>query len=143
MTLALLPDVKFRKLGRFRDEWKKITHQDAPPVLGVGLVRNAWLQANPEAAAKVVVGMRKAYEFGRTHKEDVAKALVESANMSAADAKAYAALWDDIYTVSMEPADIASLRLEFDVFKSVGAVAGTLPAAALVSGPYEASKALN
>jgi NitT/TauT family transport system substrate-binding protein len=142
VTLALLPDVKFRRLGRFRDEWKKITHQDAPPVLGVGLVRNAWLQANPMAAAKIVVAMRKAYAFGRTNKAEVAKALIASANMSEQDAQAYAALWDDIYTVSMEPADIASLRLEFDVFKSVGAVAGTLPEAALVSGPYQASKAL-
>ena len=142
VTIALLPDVKLRKLGSFKDEWKKITHQDAPPVLGVGLVRSAWLKTHAADAAKMVAGMRKAYEFGRGNKDAVAKALVEAASMSAADAKAYAALWDSIYTVSLEPADIASLRLEFDVFKSVGAVSGTLPDTAFDAGPYGASKTI-
>ncbi len=35
VTLALLPDVKMRGSGRFREEWKRLTRQDAPPVLGV------------------------------------------------------------------------------------------------------------
>jgi NitT/TauT family transport system substrate-binding protein len=142
VTQALVKDMKLRKLASFRDEWKKITGQDAPPVLGVGLVRNDWLKANPEAAAKVVVGMRKAYEFGKADKAAVAKALMEAANMKEDDATNYAALWDGIYTVSMEPADVASLKSEFEVFKSVGAVKGTLPDSALVTGPYEASKAI-
>lgn len=142
VTLALLPDVKLRKLASFRTEWKTLTQQDAPPVLGVGLMRNDWLKANPAGAAKVVVGMRKAYEFGKADKAAVAKALMSSANLSEADAKAYAALWDNIYTVSMEPADLASLRNEFAVFKAVGVVKGELPETALMTGPYEASKAM-
>ncbi|WP_204306237.1 hypothetical protein, partial [Stenotrophomonas maltophilia] len=72
--------------------------------------RNAWLAANPEGAAKVVAAMRKAYAFGRADKAAVAKALTETGNLDAADAKAYAALWDDIYTVSLEPGDIASIK---------------------------------
>ncbi|MGA0531997.1 ABC transporter substrate-binding protein [Hansschlegelia sp. KR7-227] len=142
VTQALVKDMKLRKLASFRDEWKKITGQDAPPVLGVGLVRNDWLKANPDGAAKVVAGMRKAYEFGKADKAAVAKALMEAANMKQDDATNYAALWDGIYTVSMEPADVASLKSEFEVFKSVGAVKGTLPDSALVTGPYEASKAI-
>jgi NitT/TauT family transport system substrate-binding protein len=65
-----------------------------------------------------------------------------SANLNATDAAAYAALWDGIYTVSLEPADIASLKREFEVFKAVGAVQGNLPEGALVPGPYEQSKAI-
>lgn len=142
VTIALVKDVKLRKIGSFREEWKKLAKTDAAPVLGVGLMRNDWLKANPAGAAKVVAAMRKAYEFGKADKPAVAKALMDAANMKEDDAKAYAALWDGIYTVAMEPADVASLKTEFDVFKSVGAVKGSLPDAALVAAPYEASKAI-
>ena len=143
VTIALVKDVKLRKIGSFREEWKTLSKSEAAPVLGVGLMRNDWLKANPAGAAKVVAAMRKAYEFGKSDKAAVAKALMEAANMKEDDAKAYAALWDGIYSVSMEPADVASLKTEFDVFKSVGAVKGSLPDAALVTGPFEASKAIN
>ncbi|OYX85567.1 MAG: hypothetical protein B7Y84_15330 [Azorhizobium sp. 32-67-21] len=134
--------VKLRKIGSFRAEWKTITGKDAPPVLGVGLMRDAWMKENPDAPARVVAGMRNAFEAGKADKDGVAKALMAAGNIKEADAKAYAALWDGIYTVSMEPADIASLKAEFEVFKSVGAVKGTLPDAALNPAPYEASKAI-
>jgi NitT/TauT family transport system substrate-binding protein len=142
VTIALLPDAKLRRIGSFRQEWKTLTKQDAPPVLGVGLMRNAWMAQNPEAPAKVVAAMRKAYEFGKADKGAVARILQASANLSAADASAYAALWDGIYTVSLEPADIASLKREFEVFKAVGAVQGTLPDSALDPRPYERSKTI-
>jgi ABC-type nitrate/sulfonate/bicarbonate transport system substrate-binding protein len=142
VTLALLPEMKLRRLGSFRDEWRKITRSDAPPVLGVGLMRNAWMSENPDGPAKVVAAMRKAYAFGRSDKAAVARALREAANLSEADARAYAALWDSIYTVRMEPSDVASIRQAFEVYRSVGAVKGELPASALVTAPYEASKAV-
>ncbi len=142
VTLALLPDVKMRRLGTFREEWKRLTRQDAPPVLGVGLMRKAWMAQNPDGPAKVVAAMRKAFEYGKADKPGVAKILMASANLNATDAAAYAALWDGIYTVSLEPADIASLKREFEVFKAVGAVQGSLPEGALVPGPYEQSKAI-
>lgn len=142
VTIALLPDVKLRKLSTFRAEWAKITGKPAAPVLGVGLMRNEWMKANPQAAAKVIAGMRNAFEAGKADKSAVAKALMAAGNIPEVDAKAYAALWDGIYTVSMEPADIASMKAEFEVFKSVGAVKGDLPDAALDPAPYEASKAI-
>ncbi|OYX10691.1 MAG: nitrate ABC transporter substrate-binding protein [Rhizobiales bacterium 32-66-8] len=142
VTIALLPDLKMKKIGSFREEWKRITGKDAPPVLGVGLMRDAWMKENPDAPAKVIAGMRNAFQAGKADKDGVAKALMAAGNIPEADAKAYAALWDGIYTVSMEPADIASLKAEFEVFKSVGAVKGTLPEAALNPAPYEASKAI-
>ncbi|MFG1203643.1 ABC transporter substrate-binding protein [Xanthobacter aminoxidans] len=142
VTIALLPDVKLRKLASFRTEWAKVTGKAAPPVLGVGLMRNAWMKENPDGAAKVIAGMRSAYEAGKADKTAVAKALMAAGNIPEVDAKAYAALWDGIYTVSMEPADIASMKAEFEVFKSVGAVKGDLPDAALDPAPYQASKAI-
>ncbi|MFG1403973.1 ABC transporter substrate-binding protein [Xanthobacter sediminis] len=142
VTIALLPDMKLRKISTFREEWKKITGKEAPPVLGVGLMRNAWLTENPKAAAQVIAAMRNAYEAGKADKEAVAKALMAAGNIPEADAKAYAALWDGIYTVTMDPAAVASLKAEFEVFKSVGVVQGSLPDAALNAAPYEASKSI-
>lgn len=140
VTLALLPDLKLKKIGTFREEWKKLTKKDGLPVLGVGLMSNNWLKANPGDAAKVVAGMRDAFNAGKADKDGVAKALMQAGNIPEAEATAYAALWDGIYAVSMEPADIASLKSEFEIFKGVGVVKGTLPDAALVTGPYEQSK---
>lgn len=142
VTIALLPDMKLRKISTFREEWKKITGKEAPPVLGVGLMRNEWLKDNPKAAAQVIAAMRNAYDAGKADKEAVAKALMTAGNIPEADAKAYAALWDGIYTVTMDPAAIASLKAEFEVFKSVGVVQGALPDAALNAAPYEASKSI-
>ncbi len=142
VTIALLPDMKLRKISTFREEWKKITGKEAPPVLGVGLMRNDWLKDNPKAAAQVIAAMRNAYEAGKADKEAVAKALMAAGNIPEADAKAYAALWDGIYTVTMDPAAVASLKAEFEVFKSVGVVQGSLPDAALNAAPYEASKSI-
>ena len=46
--------------------------------------------------------------------------LQKAANMPADDAKAYANLWDNIYRVSFEPADIATLKRMNDIFKASG-----------------------
>ncbi|WP_031336804.1 ABC transporter substrate-binding protein [Rhodopseudomonas sp. B29] len=142
VTLALLPDLKLKKIGTFREEWKKLTKKDGLPVLGVGLMSNEWLKAHPDDAAKVVAAMRDAFNAGKADKDGVAKALMQAGNIPEADAKAYASLWDGIYTVSMEPDDIASLKSEFEIFKGVGVVKGNLPDAALVTGPYEQSKSI-
>lgn len=142
VTLALLPDVKLKRIGTFREEWKKLTKKDAPPVLGVALMSNDWLKTNAAEAGKVVAAIRNAFDAGKVDKPGVAKALMTAGSIPEPEAKAYASLWDGIYTVSMEPSDIASLKAEFDIFKSVGAVKGTLPNAALVTGPYEQSKSI-
>lgn len=141
VTLAQLPDLKLRRIGDFREEWKRMTKQDAPPILAVGLVSEAWLDKHPESAAKVVRAMQKAYDYGRANKPAVADALMKSANLPEADAMAYAKLWDGIYTVSLTPADIASLKLQFDVFKNVGAVKGTLPEKAFAPAPFQQASA--
>lgn len=139
VTIAQLPDLKLRRIGEFRDEWKKMTKQDSPPILAVGLVRQEWLDKHPQGAVKVVRAMRQAYEYGRTNKSAVANALMKSANLPQADATAYANLWDGIYTVSLTPADIDSLKQQFDIFKGVGAVKGTLPEKAFAPEPFQAA----
>ncbi|NDV88218.1 ABC transporter substrate-binding protein [Aurantimonas aggregata] len=142
VSLALVADAGFREIGSFREEWSKITGQPTAPVLGVGLIRNDWLEENPDGAAKIVAGMRNAYEYGAANRDEVAQALITEANISQEDAEAYAALWDDIYMVSMEPTDVESLRTEFEVFKGVGSVQGEFAEDAVRTEPYEASKAL-
>ena len=86
--------------------------------------------------------LRNAFDAGKADKGGVAKALMAAGSIPEPEAKAYASLWDGIYTVSMEPSDIESLKAEFDIFKSVGVVKGTLPDAALATAPYEQSKTI-
>ncbi|RAH97432.1 nitrate ABC transporter substrate-binding protein [Acuticoccus sediminis] len=142
VSLALVADANLKTIGSFREEWGKITGEDAAPVLGIGLIRDEWLEEHGEdAAARIVTAMRSAYEYGSAHKDEVATALMEAANISQETADAYAALWDDIYSVTMTPATVESLRTEFEVFKSVGTVSGEFGADKVLTGPFEASKA--
>jgi ABC-type nitrate/sulfonate/bicarbonate transport system substrate-binding protein len=142
VTIAQMDNIKLRYLASVPDEWSKVIGSKAPPVLAVGLVRSDWLAKNPDGAAKLVVAMRHAYEFGKTNKPAVAQVLMKAGNLPADSAKQYADLWDGLYTVGMEPSDVASMKKQFDVFKSVGAVKGDLPANAFATAPYEKSKTM-
>lgn len=142
VTIAQIDNVKLRSLASVPDEWAKLIGSKAPPVLAVALVRSDWLSKHPDAAARLVVAMRKTYEFGKTNKPAVAQVLMKAANMTAENARQYADLWEGIYTVGLEPSDIASMKKQFEIFKSVGAAKGDLPATAFATGPYEKSKSM-
>jgi NitT/TauT family transport system substrate-binding protein len=142
VTIAQMDNVKLRYLGSVPEEWQKLIGSKAQPVLAVALVRSDWLKKNPDGAARLVVAMRKTYDYGKTNKPAVAQVLMKAANMSAENAKQYADLWDSIYTVSLEPSDIASMKKQFEIFKSVGASKGDLPASAFATAPYEKSKTM-
>jgi ABC-type nitrate/sulfonate/bicarbonate transport system substrate-binding protein len=142
VTIAQMEGAKLRYLASVPEEWAKLVGSKAPPVLAVSLVRSDWLAKNPDGAAKLVVAMRKTYEFGKTNKPAVALVLMKAANMPADAAKQYADLWDGIYTIGMEPSDVASMKKQFEIFKSVGAVKGELPANAFTTAPYEKSKTI-
>ena len=142
VTIAQMDNVKLRYLGSVPEEWQKLIGSKAQPVLAVALIRSDWLKKNPDGAAKLVVAMRKTYDYGKTSKPAVAQILMKAANMNEENARQYADLWDGIYTVSLEPADIASMRKQFDIFKSVGATKGELGAAAFATAPYEKSKSM-
>ncbi|MEO8938818.1 MAG: ABC transporter substrate-binding protein [Burkholderiaceae bacterium] len=142
VTIAQMDNVKLRYLGSVPKEWQKLIGSQAQPVLAVALVRSDWLKKNPDGAAKLVVAMRKTYDYGKTDKPAVAQILMKAANMNAENAKQYADLWDGIYTVSLEPSDIVSMKKQFDIFKSVGVSKGDLPASAFATAPYETSKTM-
>jgi len=142
VTIAQLPDVKLRKLSSFAQEWQTMTKTDGLPYIGVGVVRSDYLEENPEAVAKAIVGMRKALEYGAQHTDEVAQVLQKAANIPEADARAYAGFWDQMYRVTMEPVDVQTLNRMFEIFKESGSVEGTLPEGTIDTAPYEASKAI-
>ncbi|MGI9026381.1 MAG: ABC transporter substrate-binding protein [Burkholderiaceae bacterium] len=142
VTIVQMDTVKLRYLASIPEEWSKLIGSKAPPVLAVALVRSDWLKKNSDGAARLVVAMRKTYEFGKTNKPAVAQVLMKAANLSAENAKQYADLWDGLYTIGMEQSDVASMKKQFEIFKSVGAVKGDLPATTFATAPYEKSKSM-
>jgi NitT/TauT family transport system substrate-binding protein len=139
-TVAQMNEVKLRSLGNFLDEWKKLTKSNAVPYIGLGIVHDDYLAKNPEAVVKFIVGMRKALEFGSRNKAQVAAVLQKAANMPADDAQAYANLWDNIYRVSFEPQDIATMKRMNDIFKAGGTAKKDVPDSAFYADAYIKSK---
>ena len=139
-TVAQMNEVKLRSLGNFLDEWKKLTKSNAVPYIGIGIVHNDYLAKNPDGIVKFIVGMRKALEFGSKNKAQVAEVLQKSGNLPADDAMAYANLWDNIYRVSFEPQDIATMKRMNEIFKASGTAKKDLPDSAFHAEPYNKSK---
>jgi len=139
-TVAQMNEVKLRGLGNFLDEWKKMTKSNASPFIGIAIVHNDYLAKNPDAVARFIVGMRKALEFGSKNKKQVAEILQKAANLPADDALAYANLWDNIYRVTFEPQDIATMKRMNDIFKAGGTAKTDVPDSAFYADPYIKSK---
>ena len=140
VTLAQIEDTKLRRLASVVDEWKKLTKGNAPPILAVTIVYNDYLAKNPDAVAKFVAATRNGLQYGSKNKPRVAEILQKAANMSAADARAYASQWDGAYIASFEPADIASLRKMYDIVKAAGGATKDAPDSAFDTGPYLRAK---
>jgi sulfonate transport system substrate-binding protein len=139
-TVAQMNEVKLRGLGNFLDEWKKMTKSNASPFIGIAIVHNDYLAKNPDAVVRFIVGMRKALEFGSKNKKQVAEILQKAANLPADDAQAYANLWDNIYRVTFEPQDIATMKRMNDIFKAGGTAKTDVPDSAFYAEPYIKSK---
>lgn len=139
-TVAQMNEVKLRGLGNFLDEWKKMTKSNAPPFIGIAIVHNDYLAKNPDAVVRFIVGMRKALEFGSKNKKQVAEILQKAANLPANDAQAYANLWDNIYRVTFEPQDIATMKRMNDIFKAGGTAKTDVPDSTFYAEPYIKSK---
>lgn len=139
-TVAQMNEVKLRGLGNFLDEWKKMTKSTASPFIGIAIVHNDYLAKNPDGIVKFIVGMRKALEFGSKNKKQVAEILQKAANLPADDAQAYANLWDNIYRVTFEPQDIATLKRMNEIFKAGATSKKNLPDSAFLAEPYLKSK---
>jgi ABC-type nitrate/sulfonate/bicarbonate transport system substrate-binding protein len=140
VTLAQMEEVKLRRLASVVEEWKKLTKENAPPLLAVTIVYNDFLAKNPEAVAKFIAATREALEYGSKNKQRVGEILQKAANMNAADARAYAGQWDNAYMASFEPADIASLKRMYEIVKSTGVVTKDPPESAFDTAPYTRSK---
>lgn len=143
VTIEQLSDeVKLRTIGRFSDEWKKLTKSDAAPFNGVGAVSTKLVEEHPELIAKVIAGLRDALVWGGAHKDEVAAILTQKANLPANDAKSYAGLWNSMYRVGFESADIETLKRQHQVFLDSGQIKGALKEDIFATKPYQQSKAL-
>jgi len=140
VTIASVPDLKLQPLGRVVDEWKRMTRSNAVPILGVALVHKAYAQAHPAGVVKFVRAMLDATEFGHREPDKTAEMLRNASNLDAKDATSYAKLWDQIYTATMEPADVATFKTMAEIFRVGGTLEGNVPDQVFVTAPYEEAK---
>jgi ABC-type nitrate/sulfonate/bicarbonate transport system substrate-binding protein len=140
VTIASVPDLKLQVLGRMVDEWKKMTKSDAVPILAVTIVHKAFTQQHPEATVKFVRAMLAATRFGREQTDKAAEMLRQASNLDAKDATSYAKLWNDIYTASMAPAEVATFKTMAEIFRASGTIEGPVPDSLFATGPYEKAK---
>lgn len=142
LTVNQLPELKLRIISTFADEWKKLTHSDALPYIGVGTVRSEWVSQHPETVAKVIAALRDTLDWGRAHPDEVVNILKTKASLPEDQARAYVSLWDRMNQMSFEPADIETLKREHAVLLSSGTIKGGLNDDLFDPRPYLASKNL-
>jgi NitT/TauT family transport system substrate-binding protein len=140
VTIASVPDLKLQILDRLVDEWKKMTKSDAPPILAAAIVHRNFSQRQPEATVKWLRAVLAATRFGREQTDKAAEMLRQASNLDAKDATSYARLWSNIYTASMEPADIATFKVMAEIFRVAGTIEGNVPDSLFATGPYEKAK---
>jgi NitT/TauT family transport system substrate-binding protein len=142
VTVAQLKELKVTKLSTFADEWRKLTKTDSVPYIGIGTARSEFIQAHPEVVARVLAGMRNALAWAQTHQPETIAILQKSGNLPENDAKVYAGLWNDMYRISFEQADIDTLKREHQVFTETGVIKGALQDDLFVTGPWQQSKSI-
>ena len=140
VTIASVPDLKLQTFGNLVEEWKKMTGSNARPILGVALVHTAYAKQNPAGVTKFVRALIAATRFGREQPDKAAEMLSKAANLDAKDATSYARLWNEIYTATMEPADVATFKTMAQIFKASGTIEGDVPDSLYVTAPYEQAK---
>jgi ABC-type nitrate/sulfonate/bicarbonate transport system substrate-binding protein len=140
VTIASVPNLKLKVLGRIVDEWKKLTKSDAVPILGATIVHKNFTRQHPEATVKLVRALIDATKFGREHTDDAAAMLKKASNLDAKDATSYARLWSEIYIASMEPGDVTTFKTMAEIFRVNGTVEGPVPDALFDTKYYEQAK---
>lgn len=143
LTVQQLPELKLRVIATYADEWKKLTHSDALPYIGVGTACSELIAQHPEAVAQVIAALRDTLAWGRIHPDQVVRILQTQANLPEDQARAYVGLWDRMNQMSFETADIDTLKREHAVLLSSGAVKGALNNQLFDNRPYLQSKTLN
>ncbi|HEY0291411.1 MAG TPA: ABC transporter substrate-binding protein [Hansschlegelia sp.] len=139
VTVAQVPAGELRTLVNVVDDWKKLTKGEAPPILGVALTTaDVVAKRGPELAA-FVKATQEAVAYGKAQPDAVANTLVSVANLNEKDAKAYAALWSQIYVASLTEADIKGMKDENKTFVDAGAANGVAPDDIYAPGPFQAA----
>ena len=103
-------------------------------------MRSEYLEKNPDAVVKFVLGMKETTDWGAKNQARVAEILQKAANMKPDDAKQYASLWSATYVTSMEAADVAMMKKMAEMFRAAGAIKGNVPDSAFVTEPYAKAK---
>ncbi len=140
VTIAAVPDLKLTTLANLVEEWKKMTKSDAVPILAAAIMHKDFVAKSPDAAVKFVRAMIEATRFGVTNNAEAAGMLGKASNLNAKNAAAYAKLWKEIYTASMEPADVATFKEMAAIFKASGTIKGDVPASLFNATLYEKAK---
>jgi len=142
VTISQLTSLKVKSVGNFADEWKKLTHSDAVPYIGVGAVSSTLAEQHPQTVAKVIAALRDTLEWGKAHPDEVVALLQKQANLPLHDAQVYVSHWDSMNRITFEPADIETLKRQHSVFVSSGAIKGQLDDALFDTAPYLAAKSI-
>jgi ABC-type nitrate/sulfonate/bicarbonate transport system substrate-binding protein len=140
VTIASVPDLKLKILGKVVDEWKAMTKLNAVPILGVTIVHKDYAREHPDGVVKFVRAMMQATEYGRREPDKAAVMLRQASNLDAKDATSYAKLWNEIYIASMAPDDVATLRAMAQIFRAGGTIEGAIPDSLYETAPYERAK---
>ncbi len=139
VTIAQASGGALRPIFDIVDEWKQLTKMVSPPPLGVALSTRKFVEQRPKDVAAFIKGTLAAIKYGAENTRAVADILEQTANLPAADALAYAKLWNTIYIASMTKSDIEALKRENQIFVSSAAAEGLAPDAIYDPKPFEAA----
>ncbi|WP_413733494.1 ABC transporter substrate-binding protein [Sodalis sp. RH21] len=142
LTINQLDDLKVTSIGSFADEWKKLTHSDAVPYIGVGAARGELIEKHPETVARVIAALRDTLAWGKANPAAVVEILQKQANLPQHDAQVYVGRWESMNRIDFEPADIDTLKREHQVFIDSGTITGALNDNLFDTGPYLAAKSI-
>ncbi len=142
LTIAQLDELNVTSLGSFADEWKKLTHSEAVPYIGVGAVRSELIEKHPQTVARVIAALRDTLAWGKTHPQEVVELLQKNANLPKHDAEVYFSRWDSMNRLTFEPEDIDTLKRQHQVFVASGTVKGEVPDNLYNDSAYRAAKSI-
>lgn len=142
LTIAQLDELNVTSLGSFADEWKKLTHSEAVPYIGVGAVRSELIEKHPQTVARVIAALRDTLAWGKTHPQEVVELLQKNANLPKHDAEVYFSRWDSMNRLTFEPEDIDTLKRQHQVFVASGTIKGEVPDNLYNDSAYRAAKSI-
>jgi len=140
VTIASVPDLKLHVMGQLVDEWKEMTKSTAAPILAAAIMHKKFAEKHSEAATKFIRAVIEATTFGTDHSTEAAEMLKKATNLDAKNATSYAQLWSQIYTATLEPADVAAFKTMAEIFRTNGIIKGTVPASLFNATFYEKAK---